>query len=67
MEKRTSDPHGWPWTAARRPIEYSPDMLPNTLALLGRSIAVGLNQQWTKTDTDAVVAAIRKVHAALYT
>lgn len=66
MEKRSSDPHGWPWTAARRPISYSRDMLPNTLELLGRSIAISLNQQWTQADADAVIRAIRKVHAGLY-
>lgn len=62
LEKRTSDPTGWPWTAARRPINYSRDMLPRTLDLLGRCISIHMNQHWTDRHVDMVAAAIRKVH-----
>lgn len=65
MEKRTHDPSGWPWTAARRPISYAPDMLPRTLDLLSRCLAIGLNQQWRPHHADRVVEVIRATHAEL--
>jgi 8-amino-3,8-dideoxy-alpha-D-manno-octulosonate transaminase len=65
MQKRTSDPTGWPWTAAHRPIEYKPDMLGRTLQILGRCIAIGVNQKWTDAHVEHVSAAIRKVHDGL--
>lgn len=65
MQKRTSDHTGWPWTAAHRPIEYAPDMLPTTLDVLGRCIAIGLNQQWTPRHVELVAGAMRKVHDGL--
>ncbi len=65
MEKRTSDPTGWPWTAAHRPIEYRQDMLPNTLDVLDRCIAIGINQHWTEHHVAIVAGAIRKVAGAL--
>jgi 8-amino-3,8-dideoxy-alpha-D-manno-octulosonate transaminase len=65
MEKRTSDHTGWPWTAAHRPIEYRPDMLPRTLDILGRCISIGLSQHWTDRHADLVAGAVGKVHDAL--
>ncbi|MCC5828233.1 MAG: DegT/DnrJ/EryC1/StrS family aminotransferase [Phycisphaeraceae bacterium] len=65
MEKRTSDPTGWPWTQARRPIEYHPQMLPQTLNTLGRCIAIGLNQHWREGHIQQVAEAIIKVHDGL--
>jgi len=62
LDKRTSDHTGWPWTAAHRDIQYSRDMCPKTLDVLGRCVAIGLNQRWTSRHTDLVAAAIRKVH-----
>ncbi len=65
MEKRTSDHTGWPWTAAHRPINYAPDMLPRTLDVLGRCISIGINQHWTEDHTSAVAGAFEKVHDEL--
>ena len=65
LEKRTSDPTGWPWTAARRKIEYDPGMLPQTLDVLGRCIAIAINQQWQDEHVDRAVRAITRVHDAL--
>lgn len=65
MEKRTGDPSGWPWTAAHRPIQYTPDMLPQTLDVLGRCVAIGLNQHWEPKHIDLVAEAIVKVHDQL--
>jgi 8-amino-3,8-dideoxy-alpha-D-manno-octulosonate transaminase len=66
MEKRTSDPTGWPWTAAHRPIEYRADMLPRTLDILGRCITISISQHWTDRHVEQVSAAIRKVHDLLW-
>lgn len=66
MEKRTSDPTGWPWTAARRDIAYRADMLPRTLDILGRCITIGISQHWTDRHADLVALAIRKVHDRLW-
>ena len=64
MERRTHDSTGWPWTAARRPITYSRDMLPRTLDLLGRCVTLGISQRWSDDQTAGVVEALRKVGAA---
>jgi 8-amino-3,8-dideoxy-alpha-D-manno-octulosonate transaminase len=66
LEKRSSDHTGWPWTAAHRQIEYSTDMLPRTVELLGRCIAIGLNQDWAAHHCELVAGAIRKVHEGIY-
>lgn len=65
MEKKTHDHTGWPWTAAHRPIEYHREMLPQTLDVLGRCIAIGLNQRWEERHTTLVAQAIEKVHNRL--
>jgi 8-amino-3,8-dideoxy-alpha-D-manno-octulosonate transaminase len=65
MEKKTHDHTGWPWTAAHRPIEYHREMLPQTLDVLGRCIAIGLNQRWEARHTTLVARAIEKVHSLL--
>ncbi len=65
MQKRTGDPTGWPWTAAHRPIEYAPDMLPRTLDILGRCISIGVNQHWRTEHVRQVAGAIRKVYDVL--
>lgn len=46
-------------------VEYSPDMCPNTLAYLGRTIHIGLSQKLTEKDCDDIATAIRKVVTAL--
>lgn len=61
MEKRTSDPSGWPWTAARRQIEYRADMLPRTLDILGRTIQVTITQHWSDDLAGQVIGAVEKV------
>jgi dTDP-4-amino-4,6-dideoxygalactose transaminase len=65
MEKRTSDPYGWPWTAARREIEYTPDMCPRTLDILGRCLSLSITPKWTETQINGVIEAIRKVDNGL--
>lgn len=65
LHKRTHDPSGWPWTAARRPVEYHEDMLPQTLDVLGRCVAIPISQHWTDDLLEQVTGAIRKVAANL--
>jgi 8-amino-3,8-dideoxy-alpha-D-manno-octulosonate transaminase len=65
LEKHTHDPSGWPWTAARRPIAYQRDMLPQTLDVLGRCVAIPISQHWSDELLEQVVSAVRKVSSAL--
>jgi dTDP-4-amino-4,6-dideoxygalactose transaminase len=65
MNKTTHDHTGWPWTSAHRPIEYAQDMLPQTLDVLSRCIAISINQRWTDAYTDQAIAAIAKVATAV--
>jgi 8-amino-3,8-dideoxy-alpha-D-manno-octulosonate transaminase len=63
MEKRSSDPHGRPWTsplhdAART---YRPDMCPKTLDVLSRTVAIPLSQTYEDRHADWIVHAVRKV------
>lgn len=65
MEKKTGDHTGWPWSAAHREISYQPDMLPATLDVLGRCVAIGLCQHWSDELVEQVAGAVRKVHDGL--
>lgn len=65
MEKQTSDPSGWPWTAARRTIEYDRDMCPGTLEILGRCVTISISHKWTEEQIEGVIEAIRKVDHGL--
>jgi 8-amino-3,8-dideoxy-alpha-D-manno-octulosonate transaminase len=64
LEKRTHDHTGWPWNTAHRPIEYARDMLPQTLDVLGRCVAIGICQHWSDDLLDQVTRAVRKVALA---
>ena len=64
MEKRGSysaaaDPFHDPRNAAI-PMEYSRDMLPNTLSYLRRSVLIGVNPDWTDAHAGTVTDAIRR-------
>jgi len=68
MDKVTATPEGCPYTCAfyKGPeIEYSPDMCPKTLDLLGRSVHVDIPPQMTVEDCDMIAEGIRKVASAL--
>jgi dTDP-4-amino-4,6-dideoxygalactose transaminase len=67
MDKSSSDPHGRPWTSplhdqSRR---YTPDMCPQTLDILGRSIHIDITQRYEQKHVDWIVQAVQKVAAAL--
>ncbi len=40
-------------------MEYSRDMLPRTLDILGRTVKVPINPDWTNEQADTLVSAIR--------
>ena len=69
LERKSATPDGCPWTCEKNAglgQEYSPDMCPRTLDLLGRAVFMGVNQWWTEADCDAVAAGINKVLGAFY-
>jgi dTDP-4-amino-4,6-dideoxygalactose transaminase len=71
MDKLPATSDGYPWidpkTGEEVPVEYSPDMCPNTLDLLSRNVRINLSQWWTEKDCDQVTRALTKVFDALYT
>ena len=67
IEKVTATPEGCPYTCQfyGKKVEYSPDMCPNTLDLLSRSIHLDIPPQMTDEDCDMIAHGIRKVAGAL--
>ncbi len=63
MDKHSHDASGWPWTSPlyKGNVQYSRDMCPQTLDVLGRAISIGITQRYTERDADDVARAIRKV------
>ncbi|MGI6461931.1 MAG: hypothetical protein ACOX5J_17910, partial [Candidatus Hydrogenedentales bacterium] len=62
MDKSSSDPHGRPWTSplhdqSRR---YTPDMCPQTLDILGRSIHIDITQRYEQKHVDWIVQAVQE-------
>lgn len=66
MEKLSGDRHGWPWTSPfyKGKVEYSRDMCPRTLDILGRTVVIGIHQRITGEQADMIAEAINKVAAA---
>jgi len=67
LEKRGRTPNWSPWhpSVYKGNVEYSPDMCPNTLGYLGRTIHIGMSQKMTEKDADDIAAGIRKVVTVL--
>lgn len=70
MDKATATPEGCPYTChyyteKGGKAEYSPDMCPQTLGLLSRTIHLDIPPQMTGEDCDLIARAIRKVAKAL--
>ena len=55
-------PHRLALDCRASPIEYRPEMLPRTLDILGRCVAIGLSQHWTDQHVDRAVEILKKVH-----
>ena len=67
MEKTSGDLHGRPWTSPLhdQTRQYTPDMCPQTLDVLGRSIHIEITQRYEQKHVDWIVQAVRKVASAL--
>jgi 8-amino-3,8-dideoxy-alpha-D-manno-octulosonate transaminase len=67
LAKRGATPANCPWScgAYHGDVQYSADMCPKSLELLGRAILIGLNQQMPAEFADLIVAGVRKVAKAI--
>ncbi|MDO8682274.1 MAG: DegT/DnrJ/EryC1/StrS family aminotransferase [Armatimonadota bacterium] len=67
IDKVTATPEGCPYTCSyyKGPVPtYSPDMNPNTLNILGKTIHMDIPAQITDQDCDMIATAIHKVAKA---
>ena len=67
LKKQSAHPSGYPWNdpAYKGNVEYSPDMCPNTLSILGRALRFGFNVNMQEDHARLMAAVINKVDAAL--
>jgi dTDP-4-amino-4,6-dideoxygalactose transaminase len=67
MEKGASDPHGRPWTSPLHDQSrtYTPDMCPQTLDVLGRTVQLDFTQRFEEKHAAWIVEAVTKVAHAL--
>jgi dTDP-4-amino-4,6-dideoxygalactose transaminase len=65
LEQRTWTPNGGPWRWAQRDIEYSVDMCPRSLDLLGRAVHLNVNPLFTNEDVEETIEGINRVLEAL--
>jgi len=67
MDKVSPTAAGYPWKdpAYKGNVEYSRDMCPNTLNILGRTVRILLNINMTDVNIDEFAAAINKIDSAL--
>lgn len=67
LAKRSHHPSGYPWRdpAYRGDIEYSKDMCPRTLELLGRTLLLNFHMNMDEGHARAMARALNKVDAAL--
>jgi len=61
MNKRTWTPDGGPWRWAKREMNYHPEMCPRSLDLLGRSISLNVDLNWTNEDIEETLDGITRV------
>jgi hypothetical protein len=67
LEKRSPHPSGYPWKdpSYHGNVEYSKDMLPQTLDILGRSLRFDFNMNMNEEHARQMARALNKVDAAL--
>lgn len=67
LEKRSHHPSGYPWKDPnyKGNVEYSKDMCPQTLDLLGRSVRFDFNMNMTVEHAKQMAEALNKVDSAL--
>ena len=63
MNKGSVDRHGRPWTSPLhdQTRQYSPDMCPKTLGILGRTIVISLAQTFEDRHAEWIIQGIQKV------
>ncbi|MCL2287372.1 MAG: aminotransferase class I/II-fold pyridoxal phosphate-dependent enzyme [Firmicutes bacterium] len=67
LEKRGATAVGYPWKdpAYKGNVEYSVDMCPNSLDILGRTVRLLFNVNMTETNIDEFAAALNKIDKEL--
>lgn len=67
LDKTSSTAANFPWAPAyyKGDVQYSRDMCPRTLDLLGRSCHISVSPFFTDEDVEQTIAAIRKVAEAI--
>ena len=67
LEKRSHHPTGYPWKdpAYQGDVEYSKDMCPRSLDILGRSLRFNFNMNMTEEHARLMAEALNKVDRAL--
>ena len=67
LGKTSSTAASFPWAPAyyTGDVQYSRDMCPRTLDLLGRSCHISVSPFFTDEDVEQTIAAIRKVAEAI--
>ena len=67
LDKHSPNPAGYPWSDPQYKgnVEYSRDMCPETLSILGRALRFGFNVNMQEDHARLMAAAINKVDDAL--
>lgn len=61
MEQRTWTPDGGPWRWAKREIQYTHEMCPRSLDLLGRAVHLNVSPLLNNEDVEETVEGINRV------
>ncbi len=61
MNQRTWTARGGPWRWAQRPVEYSLDMCPRSLDLLGRAVHLNVSPLLTNQDIEETIDGLNDV------
>lgn len=61
MGQKSWTPDGGPWRWAQRSIEYTPDMCPRSLDLLGRAVHMDVSPLLTNEDVEEMIDGITRV------
>ena len=65
LNRRQWSDGGGPWTWSRREVEYAPDMCPQTLDLLNRSVQIHIHPTMSNAATEETIEGIAKVMTQL--
>ena len=65
LNKRTWSERGGPWRWHEREVEYTPDMCPRSLELLGRAVHLDVSPELSGAQVEEVAEALNKVVGSL--